>query len=221
MSEELDPSEAKERMLLGQLSKRGITSASVLRAMRQVPRERFVNADYIDQAYSDRALPIDCRQTISQPYIVALMTQALDLHGSEKVLEIGTGSGYQAAVLGELAGQVVSIERFQELTQRAARVLEELGCNNIKLITGDGTLGYPPLAPYDRIIVTAGALQCPPALFDQVIEGGCIVIPVGDTTGQYLRKISKIQGAPHVQHLTPCRFVPLIGQQGWSEEDFP
>ena len=165
--------------MLRQLAERSIRSTRVLAAMDRVPRERFVPEGVRHLAYADRALPIGCNQTISQPYIVALMTEALQLTGGEHVLEIGTGSGYQTAILAELAASVVSIERHEELSQRAGQVLAELGARNVQLIVGDGTLGWPGRAPYDRILVAAAANEIPPALEEQLAEGGILVIPLG------------------------------------------
>jgi protein-L-isoaspartate(D-aspartate) O-methyltransferase len=193
------------------LRRRGIQSEKVLDAMRRVPRERFVLPAFLDEAFADAALPIDCDQTISQPYMVALMTEALELTGTEKVLEIGAGSGYQTAVLAELAGEVVSIERHQQLFEKASRILAELGYRNVTLFAGDGSLGRPDLAPFDRILVTAAAKRCPPALFDQLAEGGILVGPFGGPEAQTLEAIRKQEGKPHVQSLTSCRFVPLVG----------
>ncbi len=156
----IDFAHARRQMVQRQLRRRGIGDARVLAAMGRVPREQFLPPPFRDQAYADCALAIDCGQTISQPYMVALMTEALQLSGGEKVLEIGTGSGYQAAVLAELARQVVTIERYAELSARAAAVLDELGYRNVTLLTGDGTLGWPADAPYDRILVTAAAQRC-------------------------------------------------------------
>jgi protein-L-isoaspartate(D-aspartate) O-methyltransferase len=183
-----------------------------------VPRERFVPVEIRREAFADRALPIDCGQTISQPYIVGLMTQALQLSGDELVLEIGSGSGYQTAILARLAREVVSIERHAALTIQAKAVLAELGYANVTLLTGDGTLGWPERAPYDRIMVTAMAAVCPPPLFAQLVEGGDIVIPLGGRDSQTLQVIRKEAGQPRVTSLSPCRFVPLIGAQGWAEE---
>jgi protein-L-isoaspartate(D-aspartate) O-methyltransferase len=208
----------RARMIRWQLARRGIHDRRVLEAMARVPRERFVAADEREDAYADRALPIDCGQTISQPYMVALMTQALELFGGEKVLEIGTGSGYQTAVLAELAAHVVSIERHAELSAQAAERLRELDYQNVTLVVGDGTLGWPPLAPFDRILVTAAARECPPALFEQVAEGGLLVIPLGDVEQQMLESIRKREGAAIRETLTACRFVPLVGAQGWPQE---
>ena len=209
---------AKNDMLLRQLWQRGIHNRRVLKAMDAVPRERFVPADIRSDAYADRALPIDCAQTISQPYIVALMTEALELSGDELVLEIGTGSGYQTAILAELAREVVSIERHAALTLQAETVLAELDYANVTLLSGDGTLGWPDLAPYDCIMVTAMAIECPPPLLAQLAEGGRIVIPLGGRESQTLQLIRKQSGQFHATDLSPCRFVPLIGEQGWPEE---
>ncbi len=204
-------SDARDRMVVEQLADRGITSPAVLSAMGRVPRERFVPIEFLAEAYADRALPIDCQQTISQPYIVALMTQALELSGTETVLEIGTGSGYQTAVLAELATRVVSIERHAELSAEASRMVQALGYQNVKLIVGDGTLGWPAEAPYDRIIVTAAAAKLPEPLFSQLREGGILVIPVGTAESQALVAIRKVAGQPEITELSGCRFVPLIG----------
>ena len=201
---------------------RGCTSnrkgTRVLAAMDRVPRERFVPAGVRHLANADRALPIGCNQTISQPYIVALMTEALQLTGSENVLEIGTGSGYQTAILAELAASVVSIERHEELSQRAGQVLAELGARNVQLIVGDGTLGWPECAPYDRILVAAAANEIPPALEEQLAEGGILVIPLGGSHSQMLEAHHKVGGRLHVEPLSGCRFVPLVGAQ---EEEGP
>ncbi|MGD0653474.1 MAG: protein-L-isoaspartate(D-aspartate) O-methyltransferase [Thermoguttaceae bacterium] len=208
---------AKINMLRRQLSGRGIADDRVLAAMGKVPRERFVPPESLFEAYADRALSIDCGQTISQPYMVALMTEAMELSGTERVLEIGTGSGYQTAILAELAAEVVSIERHALLSQQAAKILQELGYRNVRLFVGDGSLGRPDQAPYDRIMVTAMAAQCPRALFDQLREGGLIIIPIGGHEHQVLHAIRKVSGAAKTTLLTGCRFVPLIGEQGWSD----
>ncbi len=194
-----------------ELAEGGIRSPSVLAVMGRVPRERFVPEGVRHLAYADRALPIACDQTISQPYIVALMTEALALKGGERVLEIGTGSGYQTAVLAELAGEVISIERHEPLSQEAARVLEELGYKNVQLIVGDGTLGWPEGAPYDRILVAAAAAHVPPALEEQLAEGGTLVIPVGPAQQQTLEAYRKVGGRLVAEPLSGCRFVPLVG----------
>jgi protein-L-isoaspartate(D-aspartate) O-methyltransferase len=208
---------AKQQMLQRQLLQRDIDNPRVLATMAKVPRERFIPAESYDHAYADRALPIDCSQTISQPYMVALMTQVLDLSGNELVLEIGTGSGYQTAILAELAREVISIERHAVLTAQAEAVLAALGYANVTLLTGDGTLGWPERAPYDRIIVTATAAVCPPPLFAQLAEGGILVIPLGGKDHQTLQAIRKEGGEPHTANISGCRFVPLVGLEGWPE----
>lgn len=201
----------REKMVRRQLFRRGIRSPRVLAALRNVPRERFVPVRERGEAYADRALPIECGQTISQPYIVGLMTDALQLTGEETVLEIGTGSGYQTAVLAELAGRVVSVERHAELSQQAGLVLGELGFANVELVVADGTLGWPAAAPYDRILVAAAADEVPQALFEQLREGGILVIPIGDADAQSLVSIRKVNGRKQATQLTACRFVPLVG----------
>jgi protein-L-isoaspartate(D-aspartate) O-methyltransferase len=199
--------------MLAHLSEHGIRSPRVLEAMARVPRERFVPADVRHLAFADRALPIECDQTISQPYIVALMTEALALTGHERVLEIGTGSGYQAAVLAELAAEVVSVERHEPLSQAARAVLDELGYRNVQLIVGDGTQGWPPGAPYDRILVAAAATQVPAPLVEQLAEGGTLIIPVGPSHSQTLYAYHKRGGHLQAEPLSGCRFVPLVGAQ--------
>jgi len=209
---------ARLNMVRRQLAARGIDDPRVLTAMSKVPRERFLPPSLQADAYADRALPIDCAQTISQPFIVALMTQAMRLTGSERVLEIGTGSGYQAAVLAELAREVVTVERHADLSRGAGAVLAELGYRNVTLFCGDGTLGHPDRAPYDRIMVTAASRDVPAPLFDQLAEGGILVIPLGGRDYQNLQAIEKRPGHPLTIDLSPCRFVPLVGDQGWPEE---
>jgi len=208
---------ARRDMVRRQLQARGIRDRRVLEAMGRVPRERFVPAAIRHDAYADRAMAIECGQTISQPLIVAMMTEALELAGSEKVLEIGTGSGYQAAVLAELAAEVISVERHPGLADRAARVLEELGYANVATVVADGTLGYPERAPYDRIIVTAASRQAPQALLDQLVDGGILVIPLGTRDYQSLEAIRLVGGRVRSTTLSPCRFVPLVGEQGWPD----
>ncbi len=162
-------------------------------------------------------MAINCSQTISQPFIVALMTEALELTGSETVLEIGTGSGYQAAVLAELAREVVSVERHPALSERAGWVLDELGYTNVTLVMGDGSLGLPGNAPFDRIVVTAAAEHAPPALLDQLSDGGILVIPLGERDYQSLEAIQRVGDRTRSRSLSACRFVPLLGKQGWPE----
>ena len=206
----------QRRMFVGQMRLRGIKNERVLAALGRVPRERFVLKKCESEAYDDCALPIDCGQTISQPYMVAAMTEAMELSGREKVLEIGTGSGYQTAVLAELAQQVVSVERHQILSRKAAKLLEELHYDNVTLLVGDGSLGCPSAEPFDRIMVTAASKECPPALFEQLAEGGIIVVPTGGRYAQTLEAVHKIDGLPKRVPILECRFVPLIGKQGWE-----
>lgn len=208
---------ARQQMIEQHLRKRGIRSSTVLAAMERVPREEFVPEPLWPEAYSDRALRIDCDQTISQPYIVALMTEALQLTGQERVLEIGTGSGYQTALLAELAAEVFSIERHEPLSLKAAQRLKQLGYNNISLRVGDGSLGWPDAAPFDRCLIAAAAADILPALWEQLREGGILVAPIGDAAEQTLYAIHKVAGQPQAHALTPCRFVPLISDQPGSE----
>ena len=207
-----DPSfdPARETMLRKQLRCRGIHDRGVLGAMARVPRERFVAASARGLAYADRALAIPCGQTISQPYIVGLMTQALELSGRENVLEIGTGSGYQTAILAELSRQVVTLERHAELSRSAEALLKDLGYRNVTCVCGDGSLGWPSAAPYDRIIVTAAAACCPPPLLAQLADPGVLLIPLDCGDCQELQAIRREGAKQTVTHLTHCRFVPLI-----------
>jgi protein-L-isoaspartate(D-aspartate) O-methyltransferase len=206
----LDFAAARASMVQHQLRARGVRDQRVLDAMGRVPREAFVPAEIEHDAYLDCALPIDCGQTISQPVIVAMMTDALQLSGEERVLEIGTGSGYQTAILAELAGAVYSIERHAELARQAQWRLKNLEYENVQLRTGDGSLGWPEEAPFDRIIVTAAGGECPPALWYQLKEGGILVGPFGPSTEQSLYEMHKVGGQPQSRVLTGCRFVPLV-----------
>jgi protein-L-isoaspartate(D-aspartate) O-methyltransferase len=207
----------RQEMVRTQLEERGIRDARVLDAMTRVPRHRFVDPALQSRAYGDHALPIGAGQTISQPYMVALMTEALQLSGGEKVLEIGTGSGYQTAVLAEFTQRLFTIERSPELARAAAAKLRELHYGNVIVKTGDGTLGWPEHAPYDRIVVTAGAPEIPPTLFAQLAPGGILVIPVGDREVQTLEvMVKKGDGEALSKRLIECAFVPLLGQEGWS-----
>jgi len=210
----------KERLAMveDQLRKRGIWDERVLEAMAKVPRHFFVYADYQAAAYEDHPLPIGEGQTISQPYMVAVMTQSLDLKGEERVLEIGTGSGYQTAVLAELARTVYTVERIQLLIQRAQKVLRELSYENIYFLAGDGTKGWPEKAPFDGIIVTAGAPEIPQTLISQLTEGGRLVIPVGPRYTQTLYKVTRKGKHFKEEDITGCVFVPLVGDFGWKEE---
>jgi len=208
---------ARERMVETQIKARGIKDERVLKAMLKVSRHLFVDEALRDQAYGDFPLPIGEGQTISQPYIVALMTEALELKGNERVLEIGTGSGYQTAILAELALWVYTIERFPTLLERAKKVLNELGYKNISFKLDDGTLGWKEAAPFDAIIVTAASPDIPPPLVEQLAEGGRIVIPVGDEFSQTLIKGVKRGGKLHTKALEPVRFVKLVGAYGFKE----
>jgi protein-L-isoaspartate(D-aspartate) O-methyltransferase len=208
---------ARQQMVRTQLKARGITDRRVLEAMGKVPRELFLPPAIRADAYADRALPIDCGQTISQPYIVGLMTQALELTGAETVLEVGTGSGYQTAILAELAARVITVERHALLSQQAESRLAALGYRNVKFLVADGTLGAPQEAPLERIIVTAMAQRVPGPLWEQLAERGILVIPLGMPDCQMLQAIRKIGGQPQPEDLCPCRFVPLVGAEGWPE----
>lgn len=196
------------------LRKRGITDQAVLRAMEEVPRGEFVQPDYTNLAYSDHALPIACGQTISQPYVVAYMTEQLGLKREHRILEVGTGSGYQAAVLSRLAREVVSIERFRTLADTARERLRRLGYNNVEVVVGDGFAGVPEKAPYDRIVVTAAAEKLPQALVDQLGEGGVMLLPLGPHEGtQHIIKVTKTSTGLEREELLPVRFVPLLPGQ--------
>jgi len=206
----------RERMVEEQLVRRGITDARVLSVMRRLPRHRFVEEALRDRAYGDHPLPIGESQTISQPYIVAAMTQLLQLQGHEKVLEIGTGSGYQTAVLAELVRRVCSIERLPALATRARQILEELGYTNAVVKTADGTYGWPDEAPFDRILVTAGAPAVPAPLFQQLAEGGRLVLPIGEPQSQTLHLVEKVDGQMRTSTDCGCVFVKLVGKYGWE-----
>ncbi len=206
----------RKQMVTEQLIGRGIANQAVLNALQKVPREQFLPEAMQHRAYDDAALPIACNQTISQPLMVALMSDGLSLAGNERILEIGTGSGYQTAILAEMIGpkgQLWSIERHAELSQSATEKLRALGYTDIHLRVGDGSLGLPEQAPYDAILIAAAAPRCPPALWDQLRIGGRLVIPVGPTEKQQLVVLEKDQsGAPMTTNHVSCRFVPLIGE---------
>ena len=195
-----------------------ISDPRVLNAIARVPRERFVPPELRLQAYENRPLPIGYGQTISQPLIVAVMTQALDLRGDERVLEVGTGSGYQAALLSQLAAHVVTVERVPELARQAERALAELGYSNVEVHVGGETLGWPEGAPYDAIIVTAGASRVPHELVEQMRIGGRMAVPVGSRDLQELVRVVRSPEGPVIINLGPCRFVPLVGPGAWSTE---
>jgi protein-L-isoaspartate(D-aspartate) O-methyltransferase len=206
----MDVEAARSEMIDHQLRRRGVRDERVLAAFARVPREVFVPPGLADEAYSDCALPIDCEQTIRQPVIVAMMTEALNLSGRERVLEIGTGSGYQTAILAELAAEVFSVERHAELSRQAGRRLADCGYASVHLRIGDGSRGWPEEAPFERIIVTAGAAECPPALWEQLAEGGVLVGPFGPYGEQSLLEVHKVGGHALSRFLTSCRFVPLV-----------
>lgn len=207
----------REDMVEKQIISRGITDPKVLAAMLKVPRHLFVNDALMDQAYGDYPLPIGEQQTISQPYIVAEMTQALNLNGDERVLEIGTGSGYQAAIIAEIVYRVYTIERIHSLYVQTRALFDKLQYFNIVTKYSDGTIGWPAESPFDAIIVTAGAPVIPEILISQLAKGGRLVIPVGDQNTQELIKIYKDEKGIHQTTLGGCRFVKLIGEQGWNE----
>jgi len=206
---------ARRRMVETQLLARGVSDPEVLRALGRVPRHLFVDEAFAERAYGDGALPIGHGQTISQPLMVATMTEALQLEGSEKVLEVGTGSGYQTAVLAEIAERVFSVERVAALYRRARALLDRLGYHRVVLQHGDGTLGWRDHAPYDAIVVTAGAPHVPAALRDQLVEGGRLVIPVGGRHQQNLVRITRREGGDRSETLGGCLFVSLVGSDGW------
>jgi protein-L-isoaspartate(D-aspartate) O-methyltransferase len=206
---------ARDRMV-EEVAGRGVTDARVLAAMRKVPRHRFVDEALRDRAYGDYPLPIGEGQTISQPFIVGRMTELLRLSGREKMLEVGTGSGYQAAVLGQCAARVCTVERLPRLAARARQTLEELGYSNVWGRTANGTFGWPDEAPFDRILVAAGGPAVPPPLFEQLAEGGLMVMPVGGPDTQRLQLIEKVRGEMRVTDDSGCVFVPLIGKYAWQ-----
>ncbi len=211
----------RKRMVDAQIRSRGIRDERVLRAMEKIPRHLFVDEGLIDQAYNDSPLPIGEKQTISQPYIVALMTDALELAGREKVLELGTGSGYQAAILAELADRVFTIERIASLAQKARRLLESLNYYNVVIRVGDGTYGWREESPFDAILVAAGSPSIPRTLVEQLAVGGRLVIPVGGRYTQNLIKLTRLSENPddvRREDLGGCRFVSLIGEHGWKME---
>jgi protein-L-isoaspartate(D-aspartate) O-methyltransferase len=206
----------RRRMVESQLSARGIRDQSVLDAMARVPREAFIAEQYREQAYEDHPIPIGEGQTTSQPYIVAVMLEALQVRTQDRVLEIGTGTGYQTALLAELASEVYSVERHASLAQQTESILRSLGYPNVTVVLGDGTEGLPEFAPFDSIIVSAAAPDVPRPLFDQLVEGGRMIAPIGPERSQDLQLIVKIAGEAKVTQMEACRFVPLIGIHGYS-----
>jgi len=214
-----DPAaEARKRMVERQLRARGITDARVLAAMGKVPRQLFVPEADSHSAYDDHAMAIGAGQTISQPYMVAVMTECLALTGSERVLEVGTGSGYQAAVLAELCAEVYTVERLESLAERTRERLANLDYHNVQVVVADGTLGLPEHAPYQGIVVTAGAPKIAETWAEQLEEGGRLVVPVGDRWSQQLICATKKAGKLRQQKVCGCVFVPLVGKEGWPED---
>ena len=216
MERKIDFEKLRRKMVETQLIPRGIKDKKVIEAFLIVPREKFVSENLKEFAYDDTPLPIGEGQTISQPYIVALMTELLQLKGGEKVLEIGTGSGYQSAILSEIGCDVYSVERIPSLATRAGKILQQLGYI-VKIKIGDGTLGWEEYAPYDGIIVTAAGPRTPQSLLTQLKEGGRIVMPVGDMYLQELIRITKVKGKFIKENFGGCQFVPLKGKEGWNE----
>lgn len=207
----------REEMVRTQIKNRGVRDPRVLDALLAVPREWFLPRNVAGQAYHDCALPIECDQTISQPYMVGLMTDLLELISSDRVLEIGTGSGYQTAILSLLAETVFTIECHQALTELARQRLAQLDCKNVVCRIADGSVGWPEYAPYDAIIVTAGAPEVPVSLREQLKTGGRLVVPVGGPMTQTLLKLTRIPTGYDKEESTPCRFVKLVGEEGWKD----
>lgn len=211
----------REKMVRDQIERRGIHDGRILEVFRSVPRHVFVPQMYRYAAYEDRPLPIGDGQTISQPYIVALMTQLMNIQPQERILEIGTGSGYQAAILSRLASHVYSIERFNSLAKQAENNLTESGFTNVTIFNRDGSLGLEEYSPYDGVLITAGAPSIPQPLIDQLKPGGKLVIPVGSRTSQMLKRLIKqADGSTEIDDLIPVVFVPLKGKHGWNNNDF-
>jgi len=210
--------QARQRMVRDQIHARGITDERVLAVMEQVPRERFVSPAEQDAAFADRALPIEQGQTISQPYMVAAMTQCLHVEAQHRVLEIGTGSGYQTAILARLAREVYTIERLGPLQEAARSLLTSLGITNVIYRVGDGSVGWPQFAPFDRIMVTAGAPEVPPSLVRQLVDGGRMAIPIGERGEQILTVVERRGEKTHETPRFACRFVKLIGKEAWKDD---
>lgn len=218
MPTEAEFAEQREQMVRTQLVDRNIKDPRVLDSMRRVPRHLFVPEEYRFAAYRDRPLPIGGNQTISQPYIVAFMLETLQLSGHEIVLEVGTGSGYQTALLAQLAAKIYSMERNRQLARRAGRLLSEQGIENVEIYAGDGSQGLADMAPYDAIIVSASAPSIPGPLMAQLRQGGRLIMPVGDRRSQHLKRVWRVDQDWHVERLMPVVFVPLIGRYGFRED---
>jgi protein-L-isoaspartate(D-aspartate) O-methyltransferase len=211
-----DVSARRARMVDAQLRQRGIRDERVLAAMEKVLRERFVAPEFEPEAYADAPLPIGSGQTISQPFMVATMLEVLELQPTDRVLEVGTGTGYQAALLGELAAEVWTIERHVELADSAQHILEELGYGNVHVVHGDGSLGLPEHAPFDKILVAAGAPLTPPSLVAQLAKGGVLAVPAGSRAKQKLHVVRRTEDEIVTSVNVPCCFVPLVGSEGWE-----
>ena len=209
----------RRQMVATQIEARGVRDARVLAAMRAVPRECFAAGAALASAYADAALPIGSGQTISQPYMVARMLELLELRGPERVLEVGTGHGYQAAVLAELADTIVSLERRSELARQATENLRSCGTGTVEVVVGDGSVGYPPMAPYDAIVVAAAAPAVPRSLVDQLVEGGRLVVPVGPEGAQVLTRVTRTREGHRREWFEACVFVPLVGEDGFAPRD--
>ena len=206
----------RARMVEQQLRARGIRDLRLLAAMGKVPREAFIAGEYLQDAYADHPVPIGAGQTVSQPYIVAAMVEALDVHQSDRVLEVGTGTGYEAAVLAELAAEVWTIERHAELADQAREILARLGYAQVHVVHGDGSVGLPEQTPFDKILVAAAAPQIPESLVEQLADGGRLVVPVGSRSEQQVHIVRKQGGEVVVTTNDLCRFVPLVGAEGWE-----
>ena len=213
---EMDLVTLRNKMVDQQIIPRGIKSSSVLAAFRKVERHRFVPREFLDCAYNDHPLPIGCGQTISQPYMVALMTELLNLKGTETVLEIGTGSGYQAAILAELSKKVYTVEKISALAQRSQKILEEAGYKNIDITVGDGAVGLADHAPFDAVIITASCPREPKTLLTQLADNGRLIVPIGGSFGQILTLYEKKGTEIVCSEICHCVFVPLIGKEGWE-----
>ncbi|MFP5329334.1 MAG: protein-L-isoaspartate(D-aspartate) O-methyltransferase [Alphaproteobacteria bacterium] len=215
----MDFAAEREAMVQRQIASRGITDPTILEAFRCVPREQFLSEEYRDLAYGDHPLPIEAGQTISQPYIVALMIKAAEIKPGDRVLEVGAGSGYAAAVMSRIASEVIAIERQGELVEIASERMRGLGYDNVRIVEGDGTRGWPEEAPYDAIVAAASGSHVPPPWVEQLAEGGRIVMPVGDPS--WVQKLVKVTRGPAgkliTEDLGAVRFVPLIGEEGWSD----
>jgi protein-L-isoaspartate(D-aspartate) O-methyltransferase len=211
----VDLNQARERMVVEQLQRRGIKDPRVLAAMRSVERDRFIPVEYAEHAYDDGPLPIGSSQTISQPYIVALMSEVAALEGSERVLEVGTGSGYQAAILSHLAAEIYSIESIQSLYEHARMVLDTMGIRNVHLSCGDGSLGWPEAAPFDAILVTAAMPGVARPLIEQLAAGGKLVAPIGEEDLQTLVRLRRVNNSWHEEYFGECRFVRMTGKHGF------